>query len=333
MSNHQESGGAKRSLPRYWITLARLAVAAVVCAAVIRAVLHARQDLTRASFDWTQVRWPWLVSAGLLYAASQVPMTAYWRQVLAALGITVRFGTALRGYVAGQLGKYVPGKLMVVVIRSSLLQLPMAVAQRAVSSVFIETFTYMAVGAFLAGMGGFLFFRQEWVLQVFSLNIMIAMVLLTSPKLIQWLIRRFLDRSGDATAGPGLAVDYSLVMAGWGASLVAWMLATASLCATLCALPPAVAGQSAIQWTWDLPLRLGTSLAAAVVLGFASLLPGGLGAREYVLDRLLVPMLGEFHALTVTVLLRVIWLLTELVASTILCLRPGKRIQTRSASE
>ena len=73
-------------------------------------------------------------------------------------------------------------------------------------------------------------------------------------------------------------------------------------------------------WDWEMPIRLGTSLAAAVVLGFASMLPGGLGAREYVLDRLMVPMLGEFRALTVTVLLRAVWLLTEVVASSILYL-------------
>ena len=138
-----------------------------------------------ASFDWTQVRWHWLFIAAVLYAASQVPMAAYWRRILAAWDVHVRCGTALRGFVAGQLGKYVPGKLMVAIIRSSMLQLPMPLVPRAISSVFVETFTYMAVGGFLAGLGGLvLFFRREWALQLVSLGVMALMVLLTNPTLI-----------------------------------------------------------------------------------------------------------------------------------------------------
>ncbi len=313
-----------RTIPPRVMTLIRLAIGGIVIVAVVRAGSRAAQELDHASLDWSQVRWRWLCIAGALYAASQIPQAAYWHRTLAAMGVRVRFTTALRGFVAGQLGKYVPGKLMVVIIRSGLLQLPGSQASRAVSSVFVETFTFMAVGAFLAGMGGCVFFRREWVLQLTSLAVMALMVLLTSPMLIRFLIRWMPQTAAmaDADADRG-GITYGLIATGWMTSLAAWTLSTASLCATLYALP--VGSDNSFPWAWDAPFRLGTSLAAAVVLGFASMLPGGLGAREYVLDRLLVPTLGELHAITVTLLLRVVWLLTEVLTSTILYLNYVRR--------
>ncbi len=49
-----------------------------------------------------------------------------------------------------------------------------------------------------------------------------------------------------------------------------------------------------------------------------SLLPGGLGVRELVLNALMVPEFGEVKALISAVLLRLAWLVTELVVSIIL---------------
>ncbi len=65
------------------------------------------------------------------------------------------------------------------------------------------------------------------------------------------------------------------------------------------------------------PLLL-ASVTLAVVLGFASLIPGGLGVREWVLNELLSPQLGYVAAFAGTIIVRLVWLVTEVVISIIL---------------
>ena len=55
-----------------------------------------------------------------------------------------------RAYYVGHLGKYVPGKALVVIIRTGLISGPRVDTTVAAVSIFIETLTMMAVGAFLA---------------------------------------------------------------------------------------------------------------------------------------------------------------------------------------
>ena len=49
-----------------------------------------------------------------------------------------------------------------------------------------------------------------------------------------------------------------------------------------------------------------------------NLLPGGLGVRELVLDELMVEPFGRVAAIVSAVLLRLVWLVTELIISGIL---------------
>ncbi|MCA9266782.1 MAG: hypothetical protein KDA60_23165, partial [Planctomycetales bacterium] len=60
------------------------------------------------------------------------------------------------------------------------------------------------------------------------------------------------------------------------------------------------------------------AVSLAMVAGFLSLISGGLGVREWVLDELLSPLFGDVVALSATLLLRVVWLVTELAVSGIL---------------
>ncbi len=76
-------------------------------------------------------------------------------------------------------------------------------------------------------------------------------------------------------------------------------------------------------WT-DLPIYTAT-VALAVALGFASMLPAGVGVRDIALLQLLAPYLeqlqpaqGQLLALVAVIVLRLVWLGTELMASAVL---------------
>ncbi len=59
----------------------------------------------------------WLVASGLLYLCGMLPACLFWRRVLRVLGIKAGLLQTIRAYYIGHLGKYVPGKALVVLLR------------------------------------------------------------------------------------------------------------------------------------------------------------------------------------------------------------------------
>ena len=68
----------------------------------------------------------------------------------------------------------------------------------------------------------------------------------------------------------------------------------------------------------ELWYRYTAIVAMAVVGGFASMIPGGLGPREAVFTVLLGPLIGTNGAVIVAVGLRLTWLVAEIVISVML---------------
>ena len=92
----------------------------------------------------------WLALSGGLYLLALLPEGLFWHWALKALGQDVGLLETLRAYYIGHLGKYVPGKAMVIVLRTGLIHSQRVDTSIAVASVFLETLTMMAVGACIA---------------------------------------------------------------------------------------------------------------------------------------------------------------------------------------
>jgi uncharacterized membrane protein YbhN (UPF0104 family) len=191
-------------------------------------------------------------------------------------------------------------------------------------SVFIETLTMMASGAFLAAVVLFIQYRENKVLMWSAIGTMLLTVVPTLPPVFCAVIRRlrpqFQSRLGELTVG----YSFALVGIGWFASTAGWTGLTLSLWSALKALPNA---DSMGSLATVFPLLL-ASVTLAVVLGFASLIPGGLGVREWIFNELLAPRLGYLAAFSGTIVVRLIWLVTEVLISTILyfCLPAPEQI-------
>jgi uncharacterized membrane protein YbhN (UPF0104 family) len=106
-------------------------------------------------------------------------------------------------------------------------------------------------------------------------------------------------------------INVRLLATGWLAAIVCWVLLGLSLWATLRAMGVM------LDALGDLP-RLVAAVALAVVAGFASMLPGGLGVRDALLMQLLTPSCGAANALVAALILRLVWLVSELAACVIL---------------
>ncbi|HVT30973.1 MAG TPA: lysylphosphatidylglycerol synthase transmembrane domain-containing protein [Lacipirellulaceae bacterium] len=312
---------------RWFVWILRIAVLVLVCFAVSGTVRSALSQL--AELQW-ELHPAWLVAAGAVYIAGLMPMPWFWRRELASLQYPAPFLVVVRAYFLGQLGKYVPGKAMAVVLRVAAVRRWVPSMRIAIVSVFLETLTMMATGGFLAFVLSLLVLRSEAYITLIALGMTLAPGLPTLPPIARRIagfnVRRFQQDEGakpdpvDVTARLRV-INFRLLAVGWIAAVVCWLLLGISLWLTLRAV-----GVERSELLSDMPLMV-TTVAFAVVAGFLSMLPGGIVVRDAVLMELLAPVCGAANALVVAVLMRLVWLVSEVVACGILYVGVASRQQ------
>jgi len=299
-----------------WLkTAVRLLIVAVVLWAVRRTIVTAVDELGQYTWDFDPL---WLAAAALLYLLGLLPAGLFWHRVLFVLGQDARLGETLRAYYVGHLGKYVPGKAMVVVIRAGLIRSHRVDTGVAAVSVFFETLTMMSVGAFISAAILAAWFRDQTLLFWVAIGLMVAAGMPTVPPIFKRLVRLAGVGKSDPTTGEKIQkLGYRTLALGWVGMILLWVLLGLSFWAVLKAM-----GQDADPIGQLHLYTAGVSLA--MVAGFLSLVPGGAVVREAILAQLMVPHLGNLHhrgevvALVSAVLLRLVWLVSELLISIIL---------------
>lgn len=104
---------------RLTIATVKALIAVVVLWAVGRHVMRTWNDLVAR---WVSLRFEpaWLVGSGVLYLAGLSAYGRFFERILHAGPTPVGLVPALRAYLVSHLGKYVPGKAMVVVVRAGM---------------------------------------------------------------------------------------------------------------------------------------------------------------------------------------------------------------------
>jgi uncharacterized membrane protein YbhN (UPF0104 family) len=299
-----------RSWTRWLVGTAKVAVFGLLCWFIYAAIARDHERL--GQHQW-HVEPLWLVLAGGLYMLGMLPAACYWQRVLAHAGQQVGLASALRAYYVSQLGKYVPGKLIVIVIRHSLVRGAATEATVVTASVFFETLSMLAVGSLVSTVMLVLWHRQQWLLIAAAAGSFLLLGVPTIPS----LFGRIIHGLGVSKLNPTAAAKLSRmgprdIAIGWSTIAVGWTLQGMSLWATLRALGVIDTGPFE-----DLSLHT-TAVALGVVAGFISQMPGGLVVREWVSGELLQAHYGPTVALVSAILLRMVWLLSELLVSTIL---------------
>src|SRR5262249_13183529 len=95
----------------------------------------------------------WLVASGLLYLAGLSACGRFYERILRDGPTPVGLAPALGAYLVSHLGKYVPGKALVGVIRAGTVVPVGARASTAAIATFYETLVMMAAGGLLAAAG------------------------------------------------------------------------------------------------------------------------------------------------------------------------------------
>ncbi|MEN6496772.1 MAG: lysylphosphatidylglycerol synthase domain-containing protein [Thermoguttaceae bacterium] len=299
-----------------WLLLAiKIVVVVAVFWWVRSTLIKAGSQLSRADYDW-HLSPLWLFLAGTLYLVGLLPAGLFWHRVLRTLGQDARVLETLRAYYVGHLGKYVPGKTMVVIIRAGMIRSHRVDTVAAGVSVFYETLSMIAVGALLAaGLLAFSF-RQEHILFFGSLGMMAVAGLPIVPPVFKRLVRLLgVGKFKGVIPSQLDALGYGTMLAGGVLMTITWIFLGMSLWATLRAIGIQDVGFVEYFASYVCCASLAT------VAGILSMIPGGFGVRDVMLTDLVVRLFQHLTAADAAVasgLLRIVWLVSELVISGIL---------------
>ena len=253
--------------------------------------------------------WAGILTAFVFYGSALVLSGMYWHICLKALGHPVPRRLAVLVHIYGQLGKYVPGKAMVVVMRVTALNRHAGVPLLpATIAVFIETLTMMACGAAIAGVVVTFIPAPAWIRWLAGL-LTLASFLPTLPRFFRIVLRR-IERSRFGHAAPMENSHYNvrLMLAGWGWMTLVWVLIGTAFWLIVLSTPGNQLAMSDWQG-WGLCMA---TISLGVVAGFVSLIPGGAGIRESVIAVLLAPATGIGIALIAAVIARLVFLIAEI---------------------
>jgi uncharacterized membrane protein YbhN (UPF0104 family) len=325
---------------RTTIAAVKAVVAAVVLWAVGRHVLRTWNDLAdhRLTLRFEPA---WLVVSGLLYLTGLSAYGVFYEQILRASATPIRLVPALRAYLVSHLGKYVPGKAMVVVMRAGMAVPFGARASTAAIATFYETLMMMAAGGFVAAAGfamagdsGHVSFTMPgWgpaelpfyrLAALAGLGLGLAFLVVVAPPVFTRLAGVIsLPIPG---VGPEALPRLSggLLMRGLLWSSLGWILLGLSQLAVVRAMD--ASAMARIPTLGLVPVVI-AAVALATIAGFVvAVLPGGLGVREGVLMSALAPALGPDRSVVAALVLRLVWVAAELAAAAVLVpmLRPAR---------
>jgi uncharacterized membrane protein YbhN (UPF0104 family) len=272
------------------------------------------------------LRAEWLLPAALLYLITHTIWATFWVLLLRQQGFHTSYPTGWRAYFISQYGKYIPGKVWVILIRIVMLGASRKDKTIVGVTATYETLTSMAAGALLGAMLlPTLKIDLQGVKGFGALNYVLIIVAAVpiGMGLMQQLIVRIARRKMGPDAPPIPNMNMLLLARGLLQASAGYFLLGLSLWMTMQTILPET---SAL--TWDDLLRLTAISSIAYVIGFiAFFLPGGVGAREYVFALLLAGELeatgqsgpiAEGLAVVVTLVLRLIWTIAELVLAVLL---------------
>ena len=253
------------------------------------------------------IHWGRCFAAGTLYAMGLIPSGFLLRRVLFSLGQEPRLMTVIAAQLLGHIGKYVPGKAMVIVLRAGVLARDGVKPLQATMSIFLETFLMMAVGGTVAGIVVLWLPVPGWI-ALMAIGISVLASLPTLPPILRLVAARLTKTD---LRGTDADIGWGLFMSGWAWSTLSWLLIGASFTLLVTAIPSV----QPLPEIKELYLVCTAAISLAVVIGFASLLPGGAGIRELVVTIVLGVALGPTHAILAAIAARILFVVVEAVVA------------------
>jgi glycosyltransferase 2 family protein len=266
--------------------------------------IQANQD----QLDFSRIRFVPILAGIGFYMLGLFPAAISWLQTLSSFNQKVPVKHALDAYFVGHLGKYVPGKAMVIILRAGKLMPHGVELKPTIVSIFVETLTSLATGAVL-GYTLILFLKPpDWMFWSALLCIPAAMMFLVPHTFKSVLTILAKSRIGKMPRRVSEAFTWKMMARTCAWMALGWVLHGLATWSILNGIYPNDSA-NAIR---SLPICIASNALGAVA-GFASMLPGGAVVRELVNTWLLSSIVPQPVALIASVAFRVCNLLAELI--------------------
>lgn len=263
------------------------------------------QQIAQHEVSWN---YGYLACAGGVYLLGLSCSMSFWWLSLLSLGqrpVPIRVPWA---YFVGHLAKYVPGKALVVLLRTVLVKGPHCRIEVAAVTVVYETMVFMAVAAVLAAFVVLIQGPLGEHLNYVHVSLLLAgAVPLVIPSVFNAIMERLtapLRKLPDGTHAPFPKLDMRILTLGIFLQAACNVLVGTSLAFVVLSVRPDVN-------PWPMLPELVAKLAAATVLGFVIPTPAGLGTREWAIMVLLQDQVGADYAALIALLTRLTWLVSE----------------------
>jgi uncharacterized membrane protein YbhN (UPF0104 family) len=305
---------------RHWAFAALIFAAK---AAILLAVLGwVTWELYKSWDKVSQINWQpdyfYLTLCGVFYIAAFVPSAFFWRYTMQTFGQSPGLYESFRAYYIGHLGKYVPGKALAVVLRAGLLDSAKTKPAVAAAAVFLETLTMMSAGACIAALFVAILLRNVQYggyLTLICIALMLVSALPVVPRVFKSIAAKVLPKEQSQT----LQLTFKTLLVGWLLMIPLWLMLGLSIWSALC-------GIGIDAPITELP-RFIAAAAFSIVLGFITMVPGGLGVREFALAQILISYFAvlpgvtepELAAIAVAGVQRLVSIIAELAVSAMLC--------------
>jgi len=296
-----------------------------------------QRDLADLDLNEIRLRPGWLIASGGLYLLALLPSALFWQHLHRQFGYPISPFAAVRAHFVGQLGKYVPGKALAILIRANLVHpygVPYGVS---IITSFYEVFTGMAAGAMIAALvfaidppsaGAELLHRigLEWSPLWFGLVLVALCGIPLLPGVFNFVIGKLTAKIQAIELYRLPPVQFPTLAKGLMATAAGWWLQGLSVWAML----HAVLLKNEPELSLEVWAQCCAAIAFANVAGFVVfILPAGFGLRESFLLMLLGNLGPHKYIAVAVLLLRLDWIVAESVFA--LCaysIKPaGERIE------
>ena len=119
-------------------TIFRITVFSLTAVAIAYLIYRSADQLAAKQVDLSKIDYRWWAGAVTVYLISMLLSAFFWHRVLIAFAQQPKFIDSVAAFFTSQLGKYVPGKAMVVVIRTDMIRGDNVNTKPAAASVFVE---------------------------------------------------------------------------------------------------------------------------------------------------------------------------------------------------
>ncbi|MEM6690515.1 MAG: YbhN family protein [Planctomycetota bacterium] len=285
-----------------------LVVAAFLISTIVGAIQSIRSGSSGLDGEITPRQLMMLTFAMVTYGLGLLPAGWVLQSACGRIQSRPPIQLALIAQIVGHLGKYVPGKAMVIVLRHNILKQHGLRASSTTLAIVCETLLMMACGSTVAAAICVTLPLPSWI-RMTAVATSFGCLATVSPPIFGRVLRFVRDRKfGDEKelfSDAEHSLSWSHFLHDVFLSTIAWLLMGGSFWFVLQSLPTS---------TTDIPYSIAlAALSLSFVLGFASLIPGGAGVRESVLIAILSLSAPPATALVAAALMRIISLFVECV--------------------